>query len=95
MAHGSDTYLDGVGAVRCTRCQQLPPCGCLPTVPTHYCDADASGSKYRVRALCGEILRRREHVEDPTCVDCRKALAYRAARDGVVPRATEDRSSHD
>ena len=87
MAHGSETYRDGVGVVRCATCLQLQPCGCLTTAPTHYCDADASG-KYLVRALCGEILRRREHVEDPTCVDCRKALAYRAARDGVVPRAT-------
>lgn len=45
--------------------------------PTHYCDWDAPG-KYRVRALCGEIMKRREHVNEPTCPDCRKALDYRA-----------------
>ena len=92
MAHGSETYRDGVGVVRCATCQRPTPCSCAR--PTHACDFGAP-SKYRVRALCGEIMKRREHVDVPTCVDCSKALAYRAARDGVVPRATDDRSRHD
>jgi hypothetical protein len=46
------------------------------TEPTHYCDYDAPGKRL-VRALCGRLIQRREHVNDPTCERCRQALAYR------------------
>jgi len=59
----------------------------MPTLVTHFVEWDAIG-RARVRAMCGSWIRRREHVNLPTCPDCRRALArldalHRDAYDGA------------
>jgi hypothetical protein len=51
-----------------------------PHADTHFCEWDAPG-KYTVPALCGAYIRRRDHVNDPTCAICRVALAAREAEE--------------
>jgi hypothetical protein len=50
-------------------------------IVSHYCDWDAPGQRL-VRALCGILIRRREHVNHPTCPVCAKLLAAREAEVG-------------
>jgi hypothetical protein len=60
----------------------------MPTLVTHFVEWDAIG-RARVRAVCGAWIRRREHVNAPTCPDCRRALArLDSLRDGYD--GTED-----
>ena len=49
----------------------------MPDV-THFCDWDAVGRRV-VGAICGATMRRRDHVNDPTCSACQRVLAERAA----------------
>jgi hypothetical protein len=49
-------------------------------IVSHYCDWDAPGTRL-VRALCGILIRRREHVNEPMCPGCRSVLARRALDD--------------
>jgi hypothetical protein len=44
---------------------------------THYCDWDVPG-KRQVRAICGELIQRRDHTNEPTCPNCQAELAERA-----------------
>jgi hypothetical protein len=50
-------------------------------IVTHYCQWDAPGGRL-VRALCGILIRRREHANVPTCPVCAKLLAEREAAVG-------------
>jgi hypothetical protein len=45
-------------------------------VLTHYCLWDAPGKRL-VRALCGVLIARRDHTNEPTCPDCQAELAER------------------
>jgi len=49
-----------------------------PTPATHFCDWDMPGGRL-VRALCGALIRRRDHDNEPTCATCQAVLAERAA----------------
>ena len=42
----------------------------------HYCDWDSPGGRV-VRALCGALIRRVEHTNQPTCQLCQHILAER------------------
>jgi hypothetical protein len=53
-----------------------------PTRDTHYCDWDVAGQRL-VQAVCGHLIRRREHASDPTCPTCREILAARANGDSL------------
>lgn len=46
-----------------------------PPPPTHYCRWDAPGGLY-VRALCGVLIRRVDHENEPTCPTCRVELTH-------------------
>ena len=48
---------------------------------SHYVIWDAPGGRL-VRALCGLLIRRREHANQPTCPTCAKLLAAREAEVG-------------
>ena len=52
---------------------------------THYCDWDTPG-KNLVRAICGAMMRRLDHVAAPTCPRCQRELARRAAQDAAADR---------
>jgi hypothetical protein len=43
---------------------------------THWVDWDVRG-KLLVRALCGTLIRRRDHSKAPTCPTCQQLLAQR------------------
>jgi len=43
---------------------------------THYCEWDAPGGQL-VRTLCGVLIQRRAHRNEPTCLACRTALDKR------------------
>lgn len=47
-----------------------------PPATTHYCQWDAPGRRV-VRALCGAIMKRAQHENEPTCPTCRAGLALR------------------
>jgi hypothetical protein len=49
----------------------------MPAAPivTHWIPWDARGRRL-VRALCGVLLARRDHANDPTCPECRRLLDY-------------------
>jgi hypothetical protein len=49
--------------------------------PSHYVDWDVPGKRL-VRALCGDLISRRDHTNDPTCDTCRRVLADRAKQVG-------------
>ena len=44
--------------------------------PTHYVWWDQPGGRY-VRAICGRLIRRRDHVNEPSCPHCQQILAER------------------
>lgn len=48
----------------------------VPPPDTHYCDWDAPGGRL-VRALCGQLMKRKSHANDPTCPNCRAGLQHR------------------
>jgi hypothetical protein len=51
------------------------------TILSHYVLWDAPGGRL-VRALCGLLIRRREHANAPTCPTCAQLLAAREAEVG-------------
>lgn len=51
-----------------------------PPATTHYCQWDAPGRRV-VRALCGVLIKRTEHRNDPTCTTCQAAIDQRERRD--------------
>ena len=57
-------------------------------MPTHWCDWDAPG-RVSVRALCGALIRRRDHSSTPTCDTCREILETRARDDAATADAME------
>jgi hypothetical protein len=48
---------------------------------SHYVVWDAPGGRL-VRALCGLLIRRREHANAPTCPTCAQLLAERETEAG-------------
>jgi hypothetical protein len=60
-----------------------PPPATTPDAPdrevhvSHYCRWDEPGGQL-VRAVCGTLMRRREHQTQPTCVDCLRWLREHA-----------------
>jgi hypothetical protein len=50
-------------------------------IVTHYVVWDQVGGRL-VRALCGLLIRRREHANQPTCPTCAKLLAERESAPG-------------
>jgi hypothetical protein len=50
---------------------------------THFCDWDAPGGR-TVRAICGTIIRRRDHQNEPTCTKCQAVLVDREAEAIIV-----------
>jgi hypothetical protein len=69
---------------RCDTCEAIPR-RWQPV--THACRWDEPG-RMKVRALCGILIRRREHTNDPTCVTCQRELA---AHETADPRDLADR----
>jgi hypothetical protein len=53
-----------------------------PTPASHYCDWDAPGDRL-VRALCGTLIRRRDHANAPTCATCQAVLIEREAEEAT------------
>jgi hypothetical protein len=49
-----------------------------PPPLTHYCLYDMPGGRL-VRALCGLLIYRREHSNEPTCPECLAELCERNA----------------
>jgi len=56
---------------------------------SHFCDWDAPG-RLVVRAVCGILIRRRDHADAPSCPVCQKVIRRRETEDAETESEGSD-----